>query len=645
MGDLVVDPRSFGQSADPGLLLDPSTFTALKPNPVRVPSPSATSVPGMEQLGGTPPAAGQPPAPPPELRPFVPPPTAGAFDREGAFALRPQEEKAADFASPEFHDLMKQAVWSGYAKDVPQSDDVAENSSLAVQRLVQGLISPKAFVTMLGAEGATVALKAAANLPRVASALENFPQVRQALDVAANAAIPGTFGAMGAKTAVGSAPEVVKAAALNAVGAPGAAAEHTIAAAQETPAQTAAKTIESLGGVAQAALGAKGAVDLAGETAGAFAPSQTELPARPLRPIELKLAQETGIEPPAREPLPAVPPAQAAATASELQASGRRLAAVDWQKLGRGRLGEPVQVDINGQTAIVRAMGRGPGGRPFFEVVADDGRRMYGGTGSAVQEFLAQRGAKPGVGIEAPAAAPQSSSDLLVNPQEFANPAKEIASEPEQPNAGPSDQGRQVSHTPDLAFGEVPKTQPEVESDYASSPESSTGARDEGAGTEVREPRRPSNPTWYGKETTVRIPTEDRSFEAQYTVRDLSDVYPSHNPFSLEPNQDYQLSNDRNYKDPRNAERILKQVAAFDPAYVLTESPDAVNGPPIIDDSGNVLGGNSRMMTIARVYRDRLDAAQSLRDGVREGPAAWCLPGRPRADCRTPEPGATATAN
>ena len=84
--------------------------------------------------------------------------------------------------------------------------------------------------------------------------------------------------------------------------------------------------------------------------------------------------------------------------------------------------------------------------------------------------------------------------------------------------------------------------------------------------------------------------------------------------------EDYQLQQlDRNYKDPRNAERILKQVAAFDPAYVLTESPDAVNGPPIIDDSGNVLGGNSRM-TIARVYRDRLDAAQSLRI-VAEGPA------------------------
>src|ERR1700693_1196051 len=116
MGDLLVDPQMYGATPpDPGLLVDPSTFGA-------PPKPKAPPIPGMEKLGGAaPPIA---PAPiPPDLAPTGqstytaenPPPTAGAFDREGAVALRPQEENAVDFSSPEFHGLMKHVVWHGYA--------------------------------------------------------------------------------------------------------------------------------------------------------------------------------------------------------------------------------------------------------------------------------------------------------------------------------------------------------------------------------------------------------------------------------------------------------------------------------------------------------------------------------------------------
>ena len=129
----------------------------------------------------------------------------------------------------------------------------------------------------------------------------------------------------------------------------------------------------------------------------------------------------------------------------------------------------------------------------------------------------------------------------------------------------------------------------------------------------VPESRRPSDSSRYGAATSVHVAGEQRSFEARYAVRESSDVVPSHNPFTFQENPDYQLRNDRNYTDHRNAGRILKQVAEFNHDYVLTESPTAGDGAPVIDKSGNVLGGNSRAMTIARVYAERPEAASAYK--------------------------------
>lgn len=107
-----------------------------------------------------------------------------------------------------------------------------------------------------------------------------------------------------------------------------------------------------------------------------------------------------------------------------------------------------------------------------------------------------------------------------------------------------------------------------------------------------------------GTETTIRIPGEQTTYQARYSVRELDDVHPSHNPHSFQPNPQYQLRNDRNYGDPGNQERIIidSQPGRFASEYLITDSPDAVNGAPVIDQNGNVLGGNSRAMKLARVY-------------------------------------------
>jgi len=150
------------------------------------------------------------------------------------------------------------------------------------------------------------------------------------------------------------------------------------------------------------------------------------------------------------------------------------------------------------------------------------------------------------------------------------------------------------------------------------------------------EPRRPSHPVWTGKAVTVRVPGENRAFEARYAVRELDDVHASHNPYSFEKNPSYQHVNDRNYSDAKNAERIVRQAKEFDPAYLITDSPDAGNGGPVIDSNGNVMGGNSRTMTLARVYQENPKSASAYRAALIEQAPRFGLDPRKIWDMKRP---------
>lgn len=147
-------------------------------------------------------------------------------------------------------------------------------------------------------------------------------------------------------------------------------------------------------------------------------------------------------------------------------------------------------------------------------------------------------------------------------------------------------------------------------------PVPSQGPAGTGRASAVLQPSPGGNPVGSGSETTIRIPGNPAIYQARYALRELADIQPSHNPANLQPNPFYGLTNDRNYADPRNAERILKQVAEFDPEYLTTESPTAENGAPIIDKNGNVYAGNSRAITLGRVYGTRPDAAQAYRESL-----------------------------
>ena len=153
------------------------------------------------------------------------------------------------------------------------------------------------------------------------------------------------------------------------------------------------------------------------------------------------------------------------------------------------------------------------------------------------------------------------------------------------------------------------------------------GAQPEGgpaADAATSTPREPSTPPAYGRQANILVPGEQTTYPAQYAVRELADVQPSHSPFNFEPNPNYDYTNDRDYSRTGNAARVVQQSSpeTFNPDYPTTDSPTAEHGAPIIDASGNVLGGNSRTMTLARVYqRGGVDSSDVSRCDRHEGSA------------------------
>jgi len=122
----------------------------------------------------------------------------------------------------------------------------------------------------------------------------------------------------------------------------------------------------------------------------------------------------------------------------------------------------------------------------------------------------------------------------------------------------------------------------------------------------------PANPA---AQTTVRVPGNPRQYPARYKVVELGDIQPSHNGQTFEANPKYALKNDRDYTRPENQRKILDWSGPdFDPHYLITDNPDATNGPPVLDSSGNVMGGNGRSMLLDRVHAMNPAGAQAYRD-------------------------------
>ena len=131
----------------------------------------------------------------------------------------------------------------------------------------------------------------------------------------------------------------------------------------------------------------------------------------------------------------------------------------------------------------------------------------------------------------------------------------------------------------------------------------------------------------YGKPVNVAVPGEETSYPARYGIRELADVQPSHNGMTFEANPRYEYQNDRDYKNNPEISSLVADRSGpkFDPNYAASESPTAEHGGPVIDTRGNVLGGNSRSMTLGRVYESNPAAVEKYKTALRDRAASYGL--------------------
>lgn len=146
------------------------------------------------------------------------------------------------------------------------------------------------------------------------------------------------------------------------------------------------------------------------------------------------------------------------------------------------------------------------------------------------------------------------------------------------------------------------------------------GEAESGVLQAVQEPNRAAGPAVRGGETSIPIPGEARSYAARYEVRELEDVQASHSGINFNPNPKYKIANDRTYTSASDRGMVLSESlpAKFKPEVILSDNPDATNGPTIIDEAGNALGGNARRMILERVYKLNPEGAKAYRKKLME---------------------------
>lgn len=137
-------------------------------------------------------------------------------------------------------------------------------------------------------------------------------------------------------------------------------------------------------------------------------------------------------------------------------------------------------------------------------------------------------------------------------------------------------------------------------------------------------------PVFVGAETDVLVASAQslERLPARYVLAPMPAILPSNNPqsFSASPGYPPELQERDYQRDQLEKQKVIRNGDMWEPALVLNSNPDAVNGPPITDDMGRVLGGNSRAMSMMRfAAREPAKYAEALRKALREHCAAFGL--------------------
>jgi len=110
-----------------------------------------------------------------------------------------------------------------------------------------------------------------------------------------------------------------------------------------------------------------------------------------------------------------------------------------------------------------------------------------------------------------------------------------------------------------------------------------------------------------GEELYLELPN-GKALPAVYTLTDATYLTPTHDPnqgFKKNPQGDL---NERPYEDPTEGkasrETVHKIASDLKPALLVTDTPTAVDGPPIVTRWGVVLGGNARAMALQLAHAE-----------------------------------------
>ena len=116
-----------------------------------------------------------------------------------------------------------------------------------------------------------------------------------------------------------------------------------------------------------------------------------------------------------------------------------------------------------------------------------------------------------------------------------------------------------------------------------------------------------AEPATEGATTQVYVAGENGAPEAltaRYRLVEASDAIASHKPGSFKRQEAYPEGvQERAYhRDEAEQAKVIRNAHKLNPAFTVNTNPDAVNGPPVMDQHGVVLGGNSRTMSMQLAY-------------------------------------------
>lgn len=137
-------------------------------------------------------------------------------------------------------------------------------------------------------------------------------------------------------------------------------------------------------------------------------------------------------------------------------------------------------------------------------------------------------------------------------------------------------------------------------------------------------------PFLLGRDTSVVL-DDARSIPGSYAAVEADSLIPSHDARKGYRKNEGGDVNERPYDDPTEGKALRANVEKIagkpNPALLLTDTPTAIDGPPIVTEDGVVLGGNARTMAMQLAYSKGGASAETIRGATREALAKFGIVG------------------